>query len=58
MNNLFDPKSQLGSAFNEIFGQNTEKKPDQSPPAGTKKHSQAVARIGAARPLDSATRAR
>jgi hypothetical protein len=55
MNNLFDPNSRLGSAFNDIFGEAPAAKPQDPPPQKASNGLSPVARIGAARPIKSST---
>jgi len=60
MNNLFDPNSPLGSAFNDVFGQASNTKP-QAPeptPNNTTKSVPTVARIGVARQAISSAKPR
>lgn len=58
MNNLFDPNSPLGSAFNDIFGQATDAKPQAPAPVSNTTSLPAVARIGVARQVTSTAKPR
>lgn len=58
MNNLFDAKSPLGSAFNEIFGQASNAKPKTSAPTPSTTTNPTVARIGMARQATNSAKPR
>jgi len=56
MNNLFNSNSPLDAAFNDIFGQTTNAKPQPPVPVSTTKGLPTVARIGAARQVNISTK--
>jgi hypothetical protein len=58
MNNFFAPNSPLGSAFNDIFGQATNTKPQTPAPASKTTSLPAAARIGFARQVTSSAKPR
>jgi hypothetical protein len=55
MNNPFDPKSLLGSAFNDIFGAAVDANPKAPPSQAAGKKPEPVARMGTSSPMANPT---